>query len=115
MDVHELQERLARRYGEGDERLGLQALATVLAEEVGELATAARSGDRDGVAEEAADVAFLAFCLAELAGADLGARIRGKYLEGDVDEVASDWEGSARAAHGVDEEPSEGGEGGSRP
>lgn len=101
MEIAELQEAVEDRFGEGDRVLGAEALVTVLVEEVGELATAARRGEAGALAGEAADVAFLAVCLANLAGADLEARIRGKYLEGSVEELAGDWEDEARRAHGA--------------
>lgn len=101
MSESSLQERLAERYAEGDARLGREALAVVLAEEVGELATAAREGDDEALAREAADVAFLAYCLATLAGADLDARLREKYLDRPLDEVAEGWEERGRDAHGA--------------
>lgn len=100
--VRELQERVDERYGEGDRRVGREALAAVLAEEVGELATAARQGDDEALGREAADVAFLAVCLANLAGADLEDRLQDAYLEAGVEDVAEGWETGAREAHGLD-------------
>jgi NTP pyrophosphatase (non-canonical NTP hydrolase) len=100
--VDELQARLAERYREGDAELGRESLATVLVEEVGELATAVRRADDEALGREVADVAFLALCLANLAEVDLGARIREAYLEAPKDEVAGGWEPAAREAHGVD-------------
>lgn len=101
MDLADLQDAVAQRYREGDVDLGREVLATVLVEEVGELATAARRGDDEALGDEAADVAFLAVCLANLAEADLEPRIRTKYLDRPLEEVSEGWEEGARRAHGA--------------
>lgn len=101
MELSALQEALAERYRQGDEELGREALATVLVEEVGELATAAREGGDEALGSEAVDVAFVALCLANLSGIDVEAVLRERYLEAPMEEVASGWEEAGREAHGV--------------
>jgi NTP pyrophosphatase (non-canonical NTP hydrolase) len=65
MEIAEFQELMARTYGERDAARGVPATVAWLAEEVGELAKAARKGSADEQLHELGDV--LAW-LASLAG-----------------------------------------------
>jgi NTP pyrophosphatase (non-canonical NTP hydrolase) len=65
MDIAEFQELMVRTYGERDAARGVPATVAWLAEEVGELAKAARKGSADEQLHELGDV--LAW-LASLAG-----------------------------------------------
>lgn len=103
MELSAIQAALAERYEEGDEALGREALATVLVEEVGEVATAARGGDEGALGAEAVDVVFVALCLANLAGVEVEPELRERYLEAPLEEVSSGWEEAGREAHGVDD------------
>ena len=86
-----LQEDLAPRYAARDRQSGAAFLALVLMEEVGELAEAVRRGDRDGARAEVADVAFMAFALANGLDVDVEAAIRAKFLARREADVTRSW------------------------
>ena len=71
MDLGELQERMARTYGARDAARGVPATVAWLAEEVGELARAARKGTPEEQLEELGDVLAWVASLANQLGVDL--------------------------------------------
>ncbi len=87
-----LQADLAARFAEGDRRSGASFLALVLMEEVGELAEAIRRGEKAEAQAEVADVAFMAFALANVLDVDLEAAIRAKFLKRKVEDVTKSWD-----------------------
>ena len=86
-----LQQDLAQRFAEGDRKSGASFLALVLMEEVGELAEAIRRGQKDEARAEVADVAFMAYALANVLDVDLDAAIRAKFLERKKGDVTKSW------------------------
>lgn len=86
-----LQQDLAARFAEGDKKSGASFLALVLMEEVGELAEAIRRGEREHAQKECADVAFMAYSIANVLGVDLDEAIRAKFLKRREDEVTKSW------------------------
>ena len=86
-----LQQDLAARFAEGDRKSGAAFLALVLMEEVGELAEAIRRGDRDEARKEVADVAFMAYAIANVLDADLEEAIRAKFLKRTMEDVSKSW------------------------
>ncbi len=86
-----LQQEIAVRYLEKDRVSGHRFLATVLIEECGELAEAARKDDMAELGAEAADVAFMALSLANLAGVDVEAAIRAKFLDRSFEDATRTW------------------------
>lgn len=86
-----LQEDLADRFAARDRESGASFLALVLMEEVGELAEAIRRGDREHAKKECADVAFLAFAIANVLDVDIEAQIRAKFLARKKDDVTRSW------------------------
>ena len=89
--VPSLQQELAARFAEGDKKSGASFLMLVLMEEVGELAEAVRRGDGEEARKEVADVAFMAYALANVLDADLEEAIRAKFLKRGMDDVARSW------------------------
>ncbi|HEX2021371.1 MAG TPA: MazG nucleotide pyrophosphohydrolase domain-containing protein [Candidatus Thermoplasmatota archaeon] len=86
-----LQRDLDERFGARDRQSGPEFLALVLMEEVGELAEALRRGDREHAKEEVGDVAFVAYALANVLGADVEAQVRAKFLARRKDDVTRSW------------------------
>lgn len=86
-----LQSDLAARFAERDRRSGAAFLLMVLMEEVGELAEAVRRGERDEARAEVADVAFMAYALANVLDVDLDAAIRAKFLARKASDVTKTW------------------------
>lgn len=81
MDLREFQQLMVDTYGERDRARGVPATVAWLAEEVGELAKAARKGTRAEQEHEVADVlAWLASLAAQL-GIDLE-QAAGRYRDG---------------------------------
>jgi NTP pyrophosphatase (non-canonical NTP hydrolase) len=74
-----LQRQIRALYGSKDEARGDAATFLWLAEEFGELATALRSGSREELALEMADVLAWLATLANLRGIDLEAAVWQKY------------------------------------
>src|SRR3954471_3078159 len=74
-----LQDQIRALYGEKDEARGDAATFLWLTEEFGELATALRSGTRDELALEMADVLAWLATLANIRGIDLEAAVWEKY------------------------------------
>ncbi|MCQ4336048.1 MAG: nucleotide pyrophosphohydrolase [Sulfolobales archaeon] len=79
MELRELQERMKELYFENDSRRGLYATFTWLVEEVGELAEALLSGNKEACAEEIADVVAWTLSVANLLGVDVEDAIKRKY------------------------------------
>lgn len=77
-----LQRRIAALYGRKDAARGDSATFLWLVEEVGELATALRSGTGDELAREMADVLAWLVTLANVRGVDLEAAVLAKYGAG---------------------------------
>lgn len=82
MTLSELQSLIARTYGSKDEQRGVEGTFMWFVEEIGELATALRSGDREQQATEFADVLAWLATLANIAGVDLGEAVAEKYGRG---------------------------------
>src|SRR5215218_6133325 len=74
-----LQRRIREIYGAKDEARGDAATFLWLTEEFGELATALRSGTREELALEMADVLAWLATLANIRGIDLESAVRKKY------------------------------------
>lgn len=89
MELEELQSRIKVMFGEEDKISGPLLLTSVLAEETGELAKAARG--RGDIEEEVADVLFTTISIANLFDVDITAALEKKYLSRDKDEISSTW------------------------
>ncbi len=74
-----VQEFMKVEYYERDSQRGLYATFTWLVEEVGELAEAILSGDKDRVEEEIADVLAWTLSVANLLGIDVEKALERKY------------------------------------
>lgn len=81
MDIQSFQELIGETFLERDRRRGIPGTFAWLVEEVGELSRALRSGDRDSLREEFADVLAWLASLANLCEVDL-ARVTEKYARG---------------------------------
>ena len=81
LSIRDLQRRIFELYGAKDEARGDSATFLWLAEEFGELATALRSGTREELALEMADVLAWLVTLANIRGVDLEAAVWRKYGE----------------------------------
>ena len=79
MTLPELQELIRVTYDAKDRRRGVEGTFMWFMQEVGELATALRSGTDDERAHEFADVLAWLTTLANAAGVDLDAAVRRKY------------------------------------
>ena len=86
-----LQSDLAARFAARDRQSGASFLMMVLMEEVGELAEAERRGQREEARAEVADVAFMAYALANVLDVDLDAAIRAKFLSRAETDVTASW------------------------
>lgn len=86
-----LQQDLAARYAARDKESGASFLALVLMEEVGELAEAIRRGDREHAQKECADVAFMAYSIANVLAVDLEGAMRVKFLKRKDEDVTKSW------------------------
>lgn len=86
-----LQTDLEARFAARDRRSGASFLALVLMEEVGELAEAIRRGEREDARAEVADVAFMAYALANVLEVDLEQAIRAKFLARAEKDVTRSW------------------------
>lgn len=80
--LRDLQEFIRRMYGEKDVARGVEGTFMWLMEEVGELSAALRSGDRDELELEFADVLAWLSTIANVSGIDLETAIRKKYGNG---------------------------------
>ena len=77
--LSQLQEVIRATYDAKDRRRGVEGTFMWFMEEVGELAAALRSDDRDNLAAEFADVLAWLATLANIAGVDLEAAVQAKY------------------------------------
>jgi NTP pyrophosphatase (non-canonical NTP hydrolase) len=79
LTISALQTIILQMYGEKDAARGDAATFLWLTEEFGELATALRSGTREELAAEMADVLAWLATLANIAGVDLEEAVKAKY------------------------------------
>jgi NTP pyrophosphatase (non-canonical NTP hydrolase) len=79
MTLSELQRIIRQTYGDKDQRRGVPATFMWFVEEIGELATALRSGSPEEQAAEFADVLAWLATLANGVGVDLDRAIKDKY------------------------------------
>jgi NTP pyrophosphatase (non-canonical NTP hydrolase) len=82
MTLQELQALIDTMYSRKDEERGIEGTFMWLMEEVGELATALRSGTKEELAFEFADVLAWLATIANVAKIDLGAAVQAKYGHG---------------------------------
>jgi len=82
LTIAELQRRISALYGAKDAARGDAATFLWLVEEVGELATALRSGTAEELAMEMADVLAWLATLANVRGIDLESAVARKYGDG---------------------------------
>jgi NTP pyrophosphatase (non-canonical NTP hydrolase) len=82
LTLNQLQQLIRDLYGAKDERRGIDGTFMWFMEEVGELAGALRSGDREQRLTEFADVLAWLVTLANGAGIDLDEAVRSKYGRG---------------------------------
>ena len=78
----DLQLHIRRMYFDKDAARGIDGTFMWLMEEVGELASALRSDDKQNLEEEFADVIAWLATIANVAGVDLNAALQGKYGKG---------------------------------
>lgn len=79
MHLHEFQALIRRMYHDKDAARGVEGTFMWLTEEIGELATALRSGTHDEQSLEFADVLAWLVTIANVAGVDLEDAVRRKY------------------------------------
>ncbi|MEJ2770387.1 MULTISPECIES: MazG nucleotide pyrophosphohydrolase domain-containing protein [unclassified Stygiolobus] len=79
MEIKYVQEKMKEMYFEKDKLRGTYGTFTWLDEEVGELAEALLSGNRDAIEEEIADVIAWTVSVANLLGVDVEEALRKKY------------------------------------
>ncbi|MCC6046890.1 MAG: nucleotide pyrophosphohydrolase [Desulfurococcaceae archaeon] len=77
--LREAQDMMRVRYFERDSSRGIYATFTWLVEEIGELAEAILSGNKESIEEEIADVIAWALSLANLLGVDVERSFLRKY------------------------------------
>jgi NTP pyrophosphatase (non-canonical NTP hydrolase) len=77
-----LQQTIQALYGVKDQQRGIPGTFMWLLEEVGELSTALRTGSKEELAAEFADVLAWLATLANVAGVDLDTAVRAKYGDG---------------------------------
>jgi NTP pyrophosphatase (non-canonical NTP hydrolase) len=82
MTLTELQSLIDTMYSRKDEARGVDGTFMWLMEEVGELAGALRSGTKEELALEFADVLAWLATIANVAGVDLDAAVQKKYGQG---------------------------------
>ncbi|RLS55828.1 MAG: nucleotide pyrophosphohydrolase [Planctomycetota bacterium] len=82
MTLRELQQLIDTMYSRKDEERGVEGTFMWLMEEVGELATALRSGTKEELALEFADVLAWLATIANVAQIDLQAAVQKKYGQG---------------------------------
>ena len=82
MEIHDLQETMRATYVERDAARGRDATFRWLTEEVGELARALRTGDRDNLLHEFGDVLAWLASLANLEGAWIWRKAAPRYADG---------------------------------
>ncbi|MGV3484899.1 MAG: MazG nucleotide pyrophosphohydrolase domain-containing protein [Planctomycetaceae bacterium] len=82
LSLGDLQRHIRAMYYEKDVARGIDGTFMWLMEEIGELATALRSDDRNNLAEEFADVIAWLATIANVADIDLSAALAAKYGSG---------------------------------
>lgn len=82
MTLRELQQLIETMYSRKDEERGVEGTFMWLMEEVGELATALRSGTKEELALEFADVLAWLATIANVTQIDLQAAVQKKYGQG---------------------------------
>ena len=82
VSFRDFQALIHKMYFDKDESRGIEGTFMWLMEEVGELATALRTEDRENLEEEFADVLAWLTTIANVAGVDLAAAIEKKYGAG---------------------------------
>ena len=82
LSLAQLQKLIGELYGAKDSRRGVEGTFMWFMEEVGELSAALRSGPKDELALEFADVLAWLVTLANIAGVDLDEAIEAKYGKG---------------------------------
>ncbi|MEJ2775948.1 MazG nucleotide pyrophosphohydrolase domain-containing protein [Sulfolobaceae archaeon RB850M] len=79
MELKYVQDKIKEMYFEKDSKRGLYGTFTWLVEEVGELAEALLSGNKDSIEEEIADVLAWTISIANLTNIDVEEALRKKY------------------------------------
>jgi NTP pyrophosphatase (non-canonical NTP hydrolase) len=79
LELKELQNKIKELYFQKDSERGLYATFTWLVEEVGELAEALLSGQKESIEEELADVIAWTISVANLEGIDIEEALKKKY------------------------------------
>ena len=79
MELKYVQNKIKEMYFEKDSQRGLYGTFTWLVEEVGELAEALLSGNKDSIEEEIADVLAWTISIANLTNIDVEEALRKKY------------------------------------
>lgn len=79
MELKYVQDKIKEMYFDKDSQRGLYGTFTWLVEEVGELAEALLSGNRDSIEEEIADVLAWTISIANLTNIDVEEALRKKY------------------------------------
>ncbi|MFP3065230.1 MAG: MazG nucleotide pyrophosphohydrolase domain-containing protein [Sulfolobus sp.] len=79
MELKYVQDKIKKMYFEKDSQRGLYGTFTWLVEEVGELAEALLSGNKDSIEEEIADVLAWTISIANLTNIDVEEALRKKY------------------------------------
>jgi NTP pyrophosphatase (non-canonical NTP hydrolase) len=82
LTLGQLQQRIREQFGAKDARRGVEGTFMWFMEEVGELSAALRSGPKEDLAAEFADVLAWLATLANIAGVDLDAAVEAKYGRG---------------------------------
>ena len=82
ISLRDFQQKIRSMYYEKDVDRGVDGTFMWLMEEIGELATALRSNDRENLNEEFADVIAWLTTIANVAGVDLSYAIQQKYGSG---------------------------------
>ncbi len=84
LTISAFQKHISEKYEKVDRQRGSAKTFVWFIEEVGELATALNSGDRENMEEEFADVVAWLCTLANINDVDLAEAIRKKYLSEDA-------------------------------
>lgn len=79
MKISEAQKLIKKTYGHKDRQRGHEGTFMYLIEEVGELATEIREGDKESIASEFADVLAWTLSVAELHNIDVEEAFKKKY------------------------------------
>jgi len=91
MHITEFQEAMFEKFGREDKKKEKYLLVAALAEEVGELAKALLKKTKKEVAEEVADVIFVAICIANYHDINVEKILIEKYLKKPKEEIAKKW------------------------